>query len=271
LIAERRREELHRQLAADRRLRLLLGGERAHQREPLAFLRAEHPDPGVLSAVRVTGLRPEEGRRHHELIAEDEAVDDQVVAVDLPAPRIRGGGRAHDAEPVEPLPVLFPAARHLADEVVEPHDVAHGREAAVAQARGKKGEAALTLGRCERVERHAVAHEVRVDVAPLPPRLVPEREQRPFLLVGAERRDERVRGVGDRLRRHATRRDREQAAHGRARRDALERHRQRRVRVREIALQAFGQLLRRRARGDDRSRVANVSTSSAPPYGFTGG
>ena len=213
----------------------------------------------MLAAVRRHGLRSEEHGRHHELIAENDAVDDQVVPVDLPAPGGRSRRRAHHAEPVEPLAVFLPSAGDLADEVVQLHDVAHGREATLAQTRGQEREPALPLRRRQRIQQHAVAHEMGMDVAPPAPRVVVEREARPALLLTAERREKRRRRLDDRLRRHAGRCDGEQTSHRSAvLADAFERLRQRRLRVREIALQGLWKLFRRRARGDDRTRVTNV-------------
>ena len=83
-------------------------------------------------------LRAHEQRRHDDLVAQDEAVDDQVVAVDLPAPGLIGRRRAEEAQPVEPLAVLLVAAGDLADQLVEPHDVARRVEAVRAEARAQE-------------------------------------------------------------------------------------------------------------------------------------
>src|SRR5439155_22745217 len=125
-----------------------------------------------------------------DLIAEDEAIDDEVVSVDLPAPRPVERRYSHHAEPVEPLAVLGLAPRDRQDEVVEPHDVARRPESVRAQALPQQGERPLALRRAHLVEREAVAHEIGMDVAPPPPRVALQREERALPLGLAQGIDE---------------------------------------------------------------------------------
>ena len=81
--------------------------------------------PLYLPDGRDDRLRSGEERRHHHLVAEDEVVDDGVVAVELPAPRLGGGGLPHDRDVVLPLAVLVEVvAGQFAEGLVEAHDVA---------------------------------------------------------------------------------------------------------------------------------------------------
>src|SRR4029079_14584065 len=84
--------------------------EGLRQGEAAAVLSVEHTDAGVLAGRGVCWLRAHEYRRHDDLVADDQAVDDQVMSVDLPAPGLGRGRRAKDADPVRPLAELDVAA-----------------------------------------------------------------------------------------------------------------------------------------------------------------
>jgi hypothetical protein len=83
------------------------------------------------------------------------------------------------------------------DQLVEPHHVARGLEALDAQALAHQGQRPLALGRAHLVERHAVTHQERMDVAPAPPHVALEREQRALPLRLAQGVDERAPCVGN--------------------------------------------------------------------------
>ena len=70
-----------------------------HFAEDLAFAEKRH------GAARCCPhrLRTQEMWRHHHLIAQNEVVDDGVVSVQLPTPRLGGGGPAHDGDVVSPF------------------------------------------------------------------------------------------------------------------------------------------------------------------------
>ena len=156
-------------------------------------------------------LGADEERRHDDLVAEHEVVDDQVVAVDLPAPGLVGGGLAHHGDPVEPLVVLGEvAAVQLAQGAVEVHDVAAQPESVRAERRAHQAEGGLPLGVVHLVEADALAH-VEVLVHPLAPLVVVDREGGPGALVLGQRCQERLCGHADRRGRHAGRLDSVQA------------------------------------------------------------
>jgi hypothetical protein len=64
-------------------------------------------------------LRTHEVGREDELIAEYEAIDIEVVAVDLPTPRLARRGRAEGADPIEPLAVFLGLSGDLEGMAVE--------------------------------------------------------------------------------------------------------------------------------------------------------
>ena len=56
----------------------------------LLLLGGKHAQSLVFPEPRQHRLGAHEGRRQHQLVAEHEAVDDEVVAIDLPSPRLAG-------------------------------------------------------------------------------------------------------------------------------------------------------------------------------------
>src|SRR6266850_530810 len=254
VAAEGRGEDLARKLGPDERPLALLGRERPHQRQPLPLLGLEDARAGLWALVRRDGLGAHEHRGHHDLIAEDEAVDDEVVSVDLPAPRPVERRDAHHAEPVEPLAVLGLAARDRQDEVVEPHDVARRLESVRAQALPPHGERPLALRRAQLVERDAVAHEKGMDVAPSPPRVALQRKERALSLRLTQRIHERAAGVGDASGGDARLLDREETrGHAATGGDALEGLGDQRFAGLDVFLERRRQLRLTRARGDRRA------------------
>ena len=57
----------------------------------------------VFAGRRDDRLGAGEERRHHHLVAEHEVVDDGVMAVELPSPRLLGGRLAHDRDVIAPF------------------------------------------------------------------------------------------------------------------------------------------------------------------------
>ena len=89
IVAERLRlRVVDRLLRFERRLLLLFGRQRLHQRQALVLLVLQHDGAGVPAALGADRLRAHEGRRHDRLIAEHEVVDDQMMSVELPAPGV---------------------------------------------------------------------------------------------------------------------------------------------------------------------------------------
>src|SRR5262249_29942792 len=87
VVAKRRREHFARKACRTDGLLDLCRRQRTDQREALRLLRLKDAGAGIRAGVGRYWLRPHEHRRHHDLIAEDEAVHDQMMSVDLPSPR----------------------------------------------------------------------------------------------------------------------------------------------------------------------------------------
>src|SRR6185437_4961503 len=117
----------------------------AHERIAARFLFGENARSLVFAGFRLDRLRAQELRRQYHLVAEDEAIDDEMMPIDLPAPGPLRRGRTHDAHPVIPLAIFLGPLRQLANMLVEPHYVARGLEAGGAEARAQQIERALAL------------------------------------------------------------------------------------------------------------------------------
>src|SRR6185312_13899066 len=195
VVGERRTEQLTRQILPDGRARLLGYRQRAHQRETLLLLDLEHARAGVFAGARQHRLRTHEAGGEHELVAENEAVEVEVMAVDLPAPWLRRRWRAEDAHPIEPLAVLLGPARHLEHVLVEPHDVARRAIARRAHGLAHQRETMLTRVAVEIGEANAMAHQPGMDVRPVAPRLVLDRKRGGLALRRRKRGQEGPRGL----------------------------------------------------------------------------
>ena len=167
-------------------------------------------------------LGSHEGRRHHDLVAQDEVVDDQMMAVELPAPRAGVGWLAHHGEVVQALAVLIEPLGHLGDGFVEAHDVARLLESLGAQRRLKERKRPRPLRFGHLLEAHALPR-IAVDVVPLAPFEVIDRECRLRSLLGRERGQECNRRGPHGRRRDPGRADRKESGrHGPVRRHPLE-------------------------------------------------
>ena len=91
VVAEGADDDLTRHVAHEDGLASLGVVERLDQLQRAVLLLVEDPGTGVLAGRGDDRLRTKELRRHDDLIAHDEAVDDQMMAVDLPAPGLRVG------------------------------------------------------------------------------------------------------------------------------------------------------------------------------------
>ena len=80
---------------------------RSRRRGPGPVRPAGWKRPCTCRMRAVTGSEPDEERRHHHLIAQHEVVDDGVMAVELPAPRLGRRRLAHHRDVVLPLAVLL--------------------------------------------------------------------------------------------------------------------------------------------------------------------
>jgi hypothetical protein len=217
----------------------LPGVERLHEGERELLLGREQRRARIFARLGRDRLRSHERRRHHDLVAEHEIIDDRMMAVDLPPPRLGRRRRPHDREPIEMLAVLVEARDELGEMMVEPHDVARRRIAS----RTEPGAEQLVGSRALRIahfmETHALAWEA-VHVRPVSPFVVVERIAEACALLVAHRSDQTFGRAADRLRRQAGRTDREQALLGSAvGRESHERLGERRARaVRERARSA---------------------------------
>jgi hypothetical protein len=109
VVAKGRGEELGRLRRGDRCSVPLPRLQGAHKRQPLIPLGFEYPDPCILASLSHHRLGAHKIRREHDLVAENKAINDEVVAVDLAAPGLGRGWSAHNAHPVIPLVILFDA------------------------------------------------------------------------------------------------------------------------------------------------------------------
>ena len=174
-----RRQHGRQDRVVENRLAALLSAQRVDERQPLVLLGLQHAGARVDARLGDHRLGAHEHRRDHHLIADDEAVDDQVMAVDLPAPRLVLRWLAEHADEVDPLAVLGPAPGDLADGVVQPHDVARGAEAARAERLLDQPQRGRTLLVVEIFQQHAVTHQERVDIPPAPPGVRADLERAP--------------------------------------------------------------------------------------------
>ena len=151
--------------------------------------------PAYLPVRAVTGSEPDEERRHHHLIAQHEVVDDRVMAVELPSPRLGRRRLAHQRDVVLPLAVLLEVvAVELGQRVVQLHDVLGQRQAPGAQRRAQQGDRRGALRGGQLLEAHALT-PVEVLIHPLAPLGVIDGERRAAALFVGEAGEE-----GDRRR-----------------------------------------------------------------------
>jgi hypothetical protein len=148
-------------------------------------------------------LGAEKCRRHRHLTAEHEKIDVQMMTVDLPAPGLFFGGCAHDAEPIQILAELVELASHFHDGLVKPHDVPRGLKSLGAEAFFEQSQRVIKLAVGHGKQRHTVAHDRAVDIAPQAPFGRVDGEERVAALLGIERGEKRFSGFADRLRRNS--------------------------------------------------------------------
>ena len=180
---------------------------------PFGLLRLQDRRAGVLARGRDHRLGAEETRRHHDLVAEHEVVDDQVMAVDLPAPRLGGRWRPHHGDVIEPLAIrLEIVVVQFAQRVIELHDVAAQRQPAGAERGAQQAEGGLTLGRRHLGEADTGA-TVEMLVHPAAPLGIVDVERGALALLRRERGEEGRGGLLDRRRGDAGRLHAEQSRH----------------------------------------------------------
>ena len=114
-------------------------------------------------------FRTHERRRHHQLVADDDAVLVQVMAVDLPAPRLIDGRLTEDREEVGPLAEAVVLTRKLCDQLVDGHDASRLLETSNRQCGAQHIERQLSNLLAEILQHDSVTEEVHVHVEPGPP------------------------------------------------------------------------------------------------------
>src|SRR5690606_3433767 len=124
---------------------------------------------------------PHERRRHHDLIAEHEIVDHEMMAVDLPPPRLARRRLAENGEPIKMLAVLVEVLDELGEMVIEAHDVARHLVALRAEARREQRISRLALRQGHLVEADALTGET-MHVRPIAPFVVFDRKAKPLAL-----------------------------------------------------------------------------------------
>ena len=203
----------------DDRAALLLGRERAHQRQARALLVLEQVDALERPVIGVVRLRAPERRRQHHLLAEHEAVQHQMVAEQLPAPRLARGRLAEQAEDEAPLAHHLRPADQIAEEAVEPHHVARQLVALRAHAGAQHRHHGLAQRLADLVEPQPVVLEIKLGVLPAPPLVASRPEStRPCFCSADMAREQRVDRLDHGERRRALRPRREEVRDGTGRR-----------------------------------------------------
>jgi len=94
--------------------------------EPLVLFGLQHTRSAVDARLRDNRLGTYEQRCDHDLIADDEAVDNQVVPIDLPAPRFVLRWLTEQTDELDPLAARGGAAPLHADAPGDPPAAARG-------------------------------------------------------------------------------------------------------------------------------------------------
>jgi hypothetical protein len=154
-----------------------LGGvEGADQIEAASQLGREDLGSGERAGGHPAWLGAHEGRGEDHVVAEHEAVDVQVMTVELPAPGLVRRRRAEDRDEVVPLAELGRAGGEDSQQAVDPHDVARLVEPSRRQRRPDHVESEPALLRAEVAQHEPMTEHVRVGVEPGPPLLGRHRE-----------------------------------------------------------------------------------------------
>ena len=149
----------------------------------------------VLSKPRQHRLRPHEGGRHHQLVAQQEAIDVAVVPVELPAPWLVRGGLAEYADPIVELAEFLGQLGEFGQMLIESHGVAGSLIRARTDARAQNVIREFALQLAQFGETKPVTHQIAMDIAPGPPHLVVDVEADRFTLYWIERRQEHLSGI----------------------------------------------------------------------------
>src|ERR1035438_4121788 len=107
----------------DRNL-LLMCIERANQVEAGTLLDIEHSNSGETTSATFARLGTHEYRRHRHLVADDDAIDRQMVPVELESPRHIRSRHPKEGHEIWPFPEVICTASQLCKQIIETHDVA---------------------------------------------------------------------------------------------------------------------------------------------------
>ena len=149
----------------DRNL-LLICVERADQVEAGTLLDIEHSNSGETTGSTFARLGTHEGRGHRQLVADDGAIDRQMVPVELESPRRVRRRHTEEGHEIWPFAVIIRPAGHLSEQVVESHDVASLRIATSRQRDAEQVEECIPLNGRQFLEHDPVPIHVDVWVEP---------------------------------------------------------------------------------------------------------
>jgi len=90
---------------------------------------------GKRPGVSIIRLGAEEARREHHLAADHKAIEAEMMAEKLPAPRLGFRRAAEQTKRIGPFAQHRRPADEIAEEAIEPHDTARDVIALAAQAR----------------------------------------------------------------------------------------------------------------------------------------
>ncbi len=152
------------------RFGFLLISEAAGKCETRILFFLQDHRPCVFAAFRPNWFGAKKKRGDHYLISQDEVIDDAMVPIELPAPRLRFAGFSHDGEIISPTSVsIFPfATGQLSNGVVQLHDALRRRQALCAQPGSHHGKSQLTLFVIQFLKADALTG-IGMLVGPLPP------------------------------------------------------------------------------------------------------
>src|SRR4029077_18743671 len=183
VVLERAQEQFRWEIHPNSRLLTLVTGERSHEGIALLLFGDKDPSSLVFAEPRQHRFGAHEGGRHHQLVAEHEAVDVEMMTVDLPAPRLARRRGTKDADPIEPFPVFLGLAGDFKGVSVEPHDVTRALVSRRAHGLLHEPERGLALIMPEIRKADAVPHQPRVDIRPFSPCRVVDRKARRLALL----------------------------------------------------------------------------------------
>ena len=126
---------------------------------------------GKRPGIGVIRLGAEEAWREHHLPADDKAIEAEMVAEKLPAPRLGFRWDAEQTKCIGPFAEHRRPADEIAEEAIEPHDAAGDVIAFAAQARAHHRHHRIRGSARLFVEPQAVMLDIKLGVLPMPPQL----------------------------------------------------------------------------------------------------